>query len=198
MANITWPSDIKVGAVDYSIEFDVQLEVSRNGRITTFGLPGARWVATLRFEPDKEQYMRPKLEAMLVSLEGGANRLIMGHWGRPIPNGTLRGSPILGSPVAAGARTMTISNANGTVKRGDILGLPNQLVMVTADASPDIGQNMTVNFAPAARANYNSGTSVVWRNPTTSWIPRSNIAGPFGYAAGKFRPGFSVDFIEAG
>lgn len=197
MATITWPSDIKTGPVDYAIEFDVQFSVQRNGRIQTFSLgASARWVCSIRFENDLEHLMRPKIEGLLVKLKGGANRLSMPHWGRPVPNGTLRGTPTLGAAVSAGAESLTLINANGNLKRGDIIGLPGQFVMVVDDANPVL-TTLTVNVSPPIRAAHNSGTAVTWNKPTTLWIPRSNIAGPFPYMQNKVRPGFSVELIEA-
>lgn len=196
MATINWPASIKVGAVDYGIEYDVQLNVRRNGRVDTYGLPGARWVASIRFENELEQMMRPAIEALLVSLEGGANRLSMPHFGRPRPNGTLTGSPTLQTTAAAGSKSLALANCNGTLKAGDIIGVPGQFVMVLADATP-VANNMTVSISPCLRVQQTSGTAVTWNKPTTLWIPKSSTAGPFPYLQNKVRPGFSVEFVEA-
>lgn len=196
MATINWPSAIKVGPVDYAIEFDVQMTIARSGRVQTFGMPGARWTCSIHFENDLERRMRPAVEALIASLEGGANRLSMPHWGRPRPNGTLTGTPILNGPVVAGAKTINITSANGNLKAGDILGLPGQIFMVTADVAMFAGNLSNVPVTPAIRSNYNSGTAVSWNKPTTLWIPRSNIAGPFPFEQARFRPGFTVEFAE--
>ena len=195
MAIIAWPN-FRIGAVDFMVEFDVQMSVYRSGRIDTFGLPGGRWTASIRFELGFEDGDRPAIEALIMSLEGGANRLSLHHLGRPVPNGTLRGTPTLGSAVAAGAKSLTLVNANGGLKRGDIIGLPGQIVMVTADVNPVV-TNLTVAVLPAIRASHNSGTAVAWNKPTTLFIPRNAVAGPFPFSPGKVRPAFSLDLIEA-
>lgn len=197
MATYNWPTAIKVGPVDYAVEFDVQLTILRLGKISTFKLPGARWTCSIRFENDLESRYRPALEAMIVNLEGGAHRLSFGHWGRPIPNGTLRGNPTLGAAVAAGATSLTIINANGGLRAGDIIGLPGQFVMVMADINPTLTNLNNVQVKPAIRATHNSGTPVTWNRPTTLWIPDTNIAGPFPYQQARSRPGFSCRFVEA-
>lgn len=194
MATITWPSSIRTGAVDYGVEFDVQINFARNGAVQTFGLPGARWVCSIRFENDFEDLTRPRIESLLLKLKGGANRLSMPHWGRPRPNGTLRGTPTLGAAIAAGAEQLTIVNANGNLKEGDIIGLPGQFVMVTADANPVL-TNLTVSVTPPIRAVHNSGTPITWNKPHTLWLPRDNRI-MFPYSQNKVRPGFSVDFVE--
>lgn len=195
MATFNWPTGIKVGPVDYAVEFDVQLTIVRSGKIFTYGLPGARWTCTVRYENDA--MIRPAIEAMLINLEGGAHRLSFGHFGRPIPNGTLRGNPTLGAAVVAGATSITIVNANGGLKAGDIIGLPGQFVMVMADINPVATNLNNVQVKPAIRAAHNSGSAITWNRPTTLWIPDSNIAGPFPYEPGGSRPPFSFRFIEA-
>lgn len=195
MAIIPWPASIKTGPVDYGIEFDVQITAYRNGRVTTFSLPGSRWTASIRFETEYD-VTRARKEALITKIKGGANRLSMHHHARPRPNGTLRGSPILGAPIVAGAETMTLANCNGGVLAGDMLGLPGQIVMVMEDTTPLFG-NMTIAVSPTIRNPHNSGTAVVWNKPAALWIPRSALAGPFPYLAGGVRPAFSWDLVEA-
>lgn len=196
MPTVSYPATLKPQGYDYAVEFDVQMTVARNGRITTYGLPGARWTCTLTYPSDSEQITRPALEALLVSLEGGINRLALPHFGRPYPNGTMRGSPTLAITAAAGAKSMSLTAANGTLRAGDILGVNGQWLMVKDDASSTAG-SMNVNFMPALRAQATAGTAIVWNRPTALFIPRNSTAGPFPFLAGKHRPGFSVQFVEA-
>jgi hypothetical protein len=112
MSTIVWPSSVVPAAADFGIEFDVQLNVMRSGRVDTYGLPGARWVATITPKNDNDAG-RAAVEAIIVSLRGGARRLQMGHFGRPVPHGTLRGSPVLASPTTVGANTIVLANAMG-------------------------------------------------------------------------------------
>lgn len=194
MAVYPWPN-FKVGPCDFGIQFEVQLSVMRDGRIGSYGLPGYRWVASIRFEPEFEDMQRPAIEAFIVNLEGGAHRFTMHHLARPVPNGTLTGNPTVAAPVIAGATSLQLTNCNGGLKRGDIIGLAGQILMVTADANPTF-TNMTVSVKPAVRVAHNSGTPVIWNRPTTTWLPRSSIAGPFPYAQNNVRPGFSWEIVE--
>lgn len=196
MSTINWPTDIQIGGADYGIEFDVQINIMRNGAIQTYGLPGARWTSTITFEPEVEQMQRPRIEALIAQLEGGANRLAMHHHGRPFPNGTLRGTPTVNNNAVAGAKSIVLTGVNGTVKRGDLLGILGQLVIVTADAAPS-GGTMTVNFVAPLRNAVTVGTSVSWNKPTINWIPRTSVAGPFPYRPASVRPGISIDLVEA-
>jgi hypothetical protein len=196
MSTIVWPSTITPAAADFGIEYDVQLAVMRSGKVYTYGLPGARWTATITFRNDTKDALRGLVEALVASLRGGARRLSMPHFGRPVPNGTLRGSPTLSSPTTVGANTLPLANCNGGVKAGDILGLGTQLLMAEEDANPSSG-NMTVKISPCVRAVYSAGTAVTWNRPTCLWIPKSSVAGPFPYLPGV-RPSFSLELVEAG
>jgi hypothetical protein len=195
MTTIAWPSNVRPGAADFGIEFDVQLTVMRSGRVNTFGLPGARWVATITFDNDHEEEQRPRVEALILSLKGGANQLAMPHFGRPIPRGTLRGSPTLGANVPPGAEIFPILNATGSLLKGDIIGVGGQLLMVVNDAFPANGR-IDVQVSPSTRRAYSAGTAVVWNRPTCLWIPKTSTAGPFPYRP-NMRPGFSIELVEA-
>lgn len=198
MAIYDFPSDIRVGPVDYGVRYEsLQITVARNGRVQTYSLPGdGRWVCSIRFENDIEQsLMRGRIEAFIVKLGGGEHWARFGHLARPRPNGTLRGNPTLGVAALAGATQLTLVNVNGNLKRGDLIGLPGQMVMVVDDANPVL-TNLVVNVKPAIRAAHNSGTPVTWNKPTTTWIPDSNVAGPFPYLQNGVRPAFSYSFIE--
>lgn len=196
MADITWPSSGRAFAVeqyDESPEWDVEISHSRNGRIVTRALPGMRWVVTLKVPEDSVAYLsdRRQLEALLMRLRGGANRLLLWHLLTPAPLGTMRGSPTLSSTVAAGATSASISGT-GTLLRGDRIGLGTggQRVMVTADATLPA----SVSFEPAARAAVSSGSAVVWDKPTSRYVLRSP-QNSFPARADKL-PGFSVELVE--
>lgn len=194
MTTIYWPANIKVGSVDFGISYDVQINVRRSGGVYTFGLPGARWVATVTFDNDHEEEQRPRIEALIASLRGGARRLSMPHFGRPVPRGTLRGTPVLNTLALPGNNSVQLGQCNGGLYAGDIIGVGGQLLYVEGDASPS-GGVMSVNVSPAVRNQVNAGTPVVWNRPEALWIPKDSTAGPFPYKP-KIRPSFSVEFVE--
>lgn len=192
---ITWPASIVPASADYAIEYDVQMTVMRSGRVYTHGLPGARWVATLSFRAIVDDIGRGAVEALVARLRGGARELIAPHFGRPTPNGTLAGSPQVASAAAAGANTLALKNCNGSLRAGDIIGVGGQLLMVEADVSPS-GGNMTVAISPALRSSAAVNAPVAWNRPTTTWIPKTSVAGPFPYLPGRVRPAFSIELVE--
>lgn len=197
MTTITMPSDFVYAHADYSIEYDVQMDVARSGKVDTYGLPGARWVVTIGFPDDYETLLRPRFEAFIASLRGGARDLSFGYIGRPVPNGTLTGSPTVGTATAKGDNTIALANCNGTLRAGDIIGVGSEMFMVEDDATP-VSSAMTVKVSPAVRSINAVGTAVVWNNPKILWVPRSSVAGPFPFVGGAMRPGFAAEFVERG
>ncbi len=153
-------------------------------------------MATIAFPIDQESGKRPRVEALIASLRGGANRLSSHHFGRPIPNGSLRGAPTLAATALANQSTLSLQNCNGDLKAGDLIGLPGQVVMIENPAVPVSGA-MTVQINPPLRAQHAPSTPVTWNRPQILWVPKdaSEIKTP--YRAHFFRPGFSIDLVEA-
>lgn len=200
MADITWPTGttdpgFAVASYVEEPEWDVEITFSRNGKLFTRALPGMRWTARLAFPPIAGGYAvnRGRLEALLMQLRGGANRLLLWHLIRPRPAGTLAGTPTLSGAIAAGATSCSVTGTAGqTILRGDrvAFGAGGQRVMAVADMTlPG-----TLQFEPAVRAAVSSGTALVWDKPATRYVLRNpSIAMPA--EAGMF-PGFSIELVE--
>lgn len=199
MTTIAWPANLVPQRWEYGIEQDVQLTVTRSGRVYTHELPGARWTGTLAFREQNDRRAtteRPAVEALIVRLRGGARRLQMHMHHRPVPRGTLRGEPRISSAVSAGANTLPLSNCNGTLLAGDFIGLGGQILMVEENATPAAGA-MTVKITPALRSAHASLTNVTWDRPATLWIPLDSSSGPFPADPGGVRRVITWDLVEA-
>lgn len=198
MADITWPSSGRAfapEAYDEGVEWDVEISHSRNGKIFTRALPGARWTATLRIADDVVAYMtdRGQLEALLMQLRGGANRLLLWNLIRPVPRGTISGTPTVSGAVAAGATSCSITGTAGqTWLRGDrfAFGAGGQRVMAVNDGTlPG-----TLQFEPQLRAAVSNGTALVWDKPTTRYVLRNpEMVFP---ARAEMLPGFAIELVE--
>ena len=196
MAIKTWPPSIFPESADVGLKQDVQRNRSRSGKTSTFEMPGATWLMTLTFPDSSEWQGRPKLEALITSLRGGANRLSAPHFGRPMPNGTLSGAPVLAAAVMAGRGTLSLKNCNGTLQAGDFIGLGGQLLMVESDVSP-VNGNMTVQVNPAVRLPQSAGTPIVWDRPHILWVLKEDEDPvKFPYRSGLYRPSFAIELIE--
>jgi len=198
MATINWPSTgraFMLAAYDEGLEGNVQISAGRAGNVTTRTVPGVRWLANLLIpaETVANDVHRGQLEALLATLDFGENRLAMFNLAKPIPLGTLRGSPTIASAAASGASTLPLSNCNGTLLRGDRISAAGQRFLVTADATPSSG-NMNVEVRPRVRTALSASTAVVWDKPTSLFIPTTPKI-VFPYKATE-RPSFGVELME--
>ena len=205
MADYTWPfsdSDARYlcEAFDEALEFNVELSVSRSGKVSTLSLPGARWRATMQF-PDtglSELVTRRQIEAFLLSLRGGADRLLMWNPLTPQPLGTMRGPVTLAAAVLAGATTAQITGgapaASTTLLRGDRIAIGGQRVVLTADATANGSGVMTVSFQPAHRSGAASGLTVTLTRPTTKYVLTQPVVQM--PARGDRLPAFAVELVE--
>ncbi|MCX5592793.1 hypothetical protein [Alcaligenes endophyticus] len=190
-----WPTGIAPASVDIGLQQDVQVTRSRSGKHSSFEMPGASWVMTLTFPNSAEWLSRPKVEALITSLRGGANRLSAPHFGRPIPNGTLRGAPRLDAAVQPGAGQLRLKDCNGALRAGDFIGLGGQLLMIEEDAAPTAGK-MTVSVNPAVRVTSAINSPVIWDRPHILWILRDKEGVKFPYRPGRMRPSFAIELVE--
>lgn len=115
MADYTWPfapgREFSPQGFDESVQFNVEVNVARSGRVTTQSLPGGRWRAVLRFGDMPISFLksRRQLEAFLLQQRGGADRLLLWNLLTPEPLGTMRGTVTLAATVAGGASTAQLA-----------------------------------------------------------------------------------------
>lgn len=190
---IDWPAGVVPASADYGMEFDVQKFPLRSGRINRHGFPGGRWTATITLPPRRDP-ARAKIEAVVMALRGGARLLRMPHFGRPIPHGTMRGSPTLAEVPMRGANELKLNGA-GTLEPGDVFGVQNYWFMAESFVS-DVAGLLTVPVSPSVPSAFPLGSPVTWDRPTTLWILRESVAGPFPFLP-VVRPSFSIDLIQA-
>lgn len=175
MADITWPTDgghaFYPEAFDESVEFDVELTVSRGGRVTTRALPGARWMLTIAFPETTTPYLteRRKLEAFFMGLRGGADRLLMWNLLTPEPLGTMRGTVTLAAGVAAGATTAQVT---GGYASPNLLRYGSFEIDSNADDLADGWQLFVGGAGDGARTHAKSRvpTGVAWHGTASQYF----------------------------
>jgi hypothetical protein len=140
-----------------------------------------RWsqIITLRVATHAE---RADIEGEIERWINPANRLLIWHLARPVPRGTMRGSPTLNGAHSQGATSLVLASAgaNATILRGDMLGVTTnatpyaiQLVRVVADATASGAGAVTVSIEPALRVAANTGAAIIWDKPKAMWRPVS-------------------------
>lgn len=202
MASISWPTSGRISAAlqqDEGLQWDVEINVFRNGRVTTSNLPGMRWVCDLYIPDDTVANLveRRQLEALLTKLRGGAVRLNLWNLLTPTPLGTLQtGTPQVRNAMSAAALSVDLKNCNGTFVRGDRIqfGTTGQRVVVTADTGAPSGGNLTVQFEPRARAAAAVDLAITYVRPYTQYV----LAEPANVfpARSNVLPGFGLRLIE--
>ncbi len=110
-------------------------------------------------------------EAFLFSLASTGDWVRMRHWQRPIPLGTLRGSPTVQANAAAGARTLSVQTTSGaTMLGGDILGGGGQLILAAYEGATANGSGvMSLPLSVPLRVALSSGAALTWSSPTATW-----------------------------
>jgi hypothetical protein len=154
-----------------------------------------RWDATANL-PRGPQELVASREAFVNAMRGQTNTVALYHFGRPVPLGTMRGTPTtLSFPAARGTDLVVIQSIVGaTLLAGDMIGINGLLLQVRQDCPADGSGAIYAYLANRLRADIPLGSPVVWNRPTA---PFRLISKPsFLYAAG-YAEGASLDFVEA-
>lgn len=154
--------------------FDLMGASETTGSVQVRVMAPPRWTLTL-VQPERLALGEAALwKALQVGLRGAANVLAAHDPLRPLPLGTLRGTPTLAAAAAEGDTTATLAcglgQAGATLVAGDWLqfgsGLgTSQMVMLMADAVVDGAGNCPIVFEAPLRAAMAAGTAVTWNKP---------------------------------
>lgn len=154
-----------------------------------------RWSVTASLSPCSNDDAAAR-EAFFNKLRGMDNRVYLWHMRRPVPRGTMRGSPVVAAGgVAQGAQTINITTSAGaTVLAGDVIGLAGQLLMAAQDCTADGAGAMAFVAANKVRAAASAGAAITWDAPTAPF--RCMVQPGISYVPG-YSEGVQLEFIEA-
>lgn len=197
MTTYTWPNTrvFTAASAEWRLAPNVfSLPSQFSGHTQTVELPGARWMVRITFTPHNNAD-RAAVEAFLAKVRGKANRIALWHPKRPVPLGTMRGSPVLAATEPRGETSLAITTTAGaTLKAGDMIKVGDTLVMVTDDATADGAGAITVSVTPGLKAQVTAGAAVSWDRPTATfildeapWVPHTAV----------YSPSFSISLTEA-
>lgn len=139
-------------------------------------------------------------EVMVLQLKRGINCLAVWDPVRPLPQGTMRGSPVLGASAAAGDTAVYLTSAVGTLNAGDWMQIgtgvgTSQLVKVVL-LSVSVAGSANVDFEPPLRIAYAAGTAVTLDHPVF-YARNVNKSVRWDYEAGNMLvSGFALDLLE--
>lgn len=154
-----------------------QFRGAYNGNLQVVDFVGERWVMSVTL-PQARRVNAGRVEALFFQLRGGVHRVRAHHFGRPVPIGTMRGSPTLSASVSRGATALPITGgtSNGTLRAGDMLGCGGQMFMVASDVQLNGAGAGSVPVVHRVRAATASGSEVRWDRPAGEFVLPSWLA----------------------
>lgn len=143
-------------------------------------------------------------KALTLMLRGSVNRVAAFDPSRPVPLGSLRGSPTLSAPLAKGDVTALISAGSGqagkTLAIGDLVGIgtgfgTSQLVCAVQPATADGSGALSLRFEAPARRDYPAGTAIVLIRPR-AYFMRLQGRAEWGAYSRTRTSSMSIDLVE--
>lgn len=197
MATLTYPSGIDFLPESFAMWLEPNMLASTaplTKSVRRVRLTGSPWRMRMAFDRATPEGQAER-EAFWNAVGGQENLIALYHFRRPVPRGTMRGTPTLAAVAAKGATSISIqTTAGATLLAGDMLGI-GALVQVKAPATANGSGLMTVTIQPKLIAQIASGTAVVWNKPTADFMALST-GHPVGHTANYGEP-FDVDLIQA-
>lgn len=195
MSAITWPAGLRARG------FQIALLTNQRAHASPFGgseqvvdMLNDRW--KISFELSARRRVDGGLvEGFIASLRGMSNTVALWHMARPVPKGTMRGSPVLAGAHAQGVATLAITTTAGaTLKAGDMLGVGGLLVMVATDCTANGAGAISVPIVNRLRAAQADLAAVTWDKPTAPFRKVGDAG--VGYSPGV-AGGVTLEFVEA-
>ena len=151
-----------------------------------------RITLTLPVARDNAAAMR---EAFLLRLMRSGDWVRLHHFARPVPLGTLRGSPTA-SAATRGAMSLTVqTTAGATLVGGDVLGVAGQLIQVAHPGATANGSGViVVPLISPLRVAVTNGAAVTWNKPTSTF-QLQGVAG-MDYIAPRRQLAVELQFLE--
>ncbi|MES2494640.1 MAG: hypothetical protein V4618_00870 [Pseudomonadota bacterium] len=209
MADIEWPGGVVPFRVSYYLQPHVGgTESPFNRQRKTYELSAPRWLCRLSFRggydgPSGAAAMGAYLDALIVQLRGGVNRVPIhdfrrptwrrSRWGRPV----VTNAGLANEAAVKGATSIVVtgyaahSYAYGV---GDYIGGDGRSHLVRADAWADEFGKATVSFDPPLAADVAASAAIY--SEVTSWFTLvGDDAGMNETEVGELTP-YTLDFIE--
>lgn len=194
MATLDWPTErafqpqrVQFGAVTPKAAWAAPF----TGQVQSISHLSDRLACTLMLPPCSHADAG-KREAFFLALASTGDWVRLGHPTRPVPAGTLRGTPTVASTTAAGARSLSVQGVAGdTLLAGDPLGGGGMLLLTGyAGATANGSGVLTVPLVLPTRAALTAGAAITWLQPTTTWQCTLDVL------ALRYNPGRWQDAIE--
>lgn len=181
-------------------QFSLLLNTEQRASSSNFGgseqvvdLLNDRWTAALTF-PNLSNEDAARMEAFVASFRGMTNTVALWHFRRPVPRGTMRGSPFIEAAQKGASSVVVNSTPGATLRAGDMIGLAGLLLQVQSDCVANGLGVVTVPLVNRLRRALPWHTDLVWQSPSAPFRLISRIG--VQYLPG-YSPEISLDFVEA-
>lgn len=182
------------------MDFALQMKSVNRANSSPFGgseqvidLLNERWILAMTL-PNRTRAAGAAIEAFVHAMRGMTNTVNLWHFGRPIPRGTMRGSPISWGMAQGSATQIITTTAGATLLAGDMVAVEGLLLQASADCVADGGGILTMPLVNRLRHAVAGTTAVTWDRPS---IPFRLMSSPMVQHVPGYVPTVSMDFAEA-
>lgn len=153
------PADLDLAEFTFGQKrYDLEEVSDSNGYAAARLMAPPRWTIGMRSPRSMKIAAASKWEVFLIPLRGRVNHLEAWDVMRTAPQGTMRGSLVLAADVAAGATSMTLLGAVGTLAAADLLQIgsglgSSQLVKVMGAVSATVLTSAAQTWTDGAANN---------------------------------------------
>lgn len=136
-------------------------------------------------------------EAFFMAATSAGSWISLHNLVRPVPLGTLRGSPTVAADALAGARFLSVQTSPAaTLLAGDVLGVGQQIIQCGYGGAVANGTGlMVVPLVLPLRQAAAIGAAVTWSAPQATFQLLS-LQSAFAYSPGRIQEGLQVDLAE--
>lgn len=199
MATVDWPtsrafapSQMKFGAMTPKSAWSAMY----TGQTQSISHLADRLMCTVTLPPCGRSEAGQRL-AFFMSLSSKGDWVRLGMRNRPVPQGTLRGTPTAQASASAGAYTLSVqTTAGATMIGGDALGINGQLLLTAyAGATANGSGVMSLPLVLPIRAAISSAAALTWSSPTATWQLASDMI-DFDYPSYSLQSGLQIMLRE--
>ena len=163
------------------------------GSVESVTFPGWYWKISVTLPP-RLSVDGGELEAFFEGLAGADDAVLVYHWLRPVPRGTMRGAPTVAVAAVRGDRQIVIATT-GTLMAGDLFKVGNTVHKARASCTP-VGGQLTVPLVARMRKPAVIGDPVGWDHPTVRCVMPA-FSHSSAYQAGGVMASTPIDLEEA-
>jgi hypothetical protein len=192
MATYDYPVKLKPESIIWtSIKSAVQSRSPITGATEVIEFPAERWGLSINL-PVRFDFDGGEAEAFFSRIAGGVDRVHIWNFMRPIPLGTMRGTPTIAEAAVRGQQFLKIA-ANGSLKAGDFFQVRTQLFQCFMDCESVAGV-ITVPVVHRVRSSITVGSAVAWDRPTALFV-MPGTSSSVNYGGGVMQP-ITIDLLE--